>query len=422
MKVWIITLGEPLSIDSMNVRIHRSGMIADNLQRRGHEVVFWTSTVDHFSKKQRFSTDKSIFNGTHYEIKFLYTLIYRKNISISRLINHLQFTKKFAKFAEKEEQPDLIITSYPEIFHSYEAVKYAKRHNIPVVVDVRDMWPEVFIEAMPKYLKPIVKLFTIPIYFYVKYIFKNATAVISILPFFLQHYQKLSNRKNRKFDRVFHHAYKRLNPAQRELEESYLFWQKYGINKSNDEFVVCFFGSIGSKTVVDLETVIRAAKIIAQKTDKIKFVLCGAGENLNYYKSIAKGCKNTIFPGWVDGNKIYTLLEMGAVGIIPYRNRFDFKNTIPNKAAEYLSGGLPILTCLDGYINEFLKPYGCVFHYSEDNSDELAEIILDLYSNPEKLSHSSQNALKAYEDYFSSDIIYNELVDYLERAFFTIKA
>lgn len=415
MRIWLIKIHEESPIINKNIRLGRTHTIADTLQHNGHEVFLWKSTYSHQYKKQNFNKDTKIKLKKNYVIYFIKTIPYYKNYSFMRVINHFQFAKKFAKLTKKEQKPDLILTSYPDIFHSYEAVKYGKKHNIPVVVDVRDMWPEAFVEVMPKFLKPVTKVFLSPIYLYVNYIFRNATAVISMLPFCLQWYQNLSNRKHREYDRVFHHAYKKLNPTPEELEESYSFWKKYGIEKDNKDFIVCFFGSIGSKTVIDLDTLIKAGKLIESKTDKIKFVLCGSGQSLNYYKSISKGCKNIIFPGWIDANKIYTLLEMGAVGIIPYRNRFDFKNTIPNKAAEYLSGGLPILTCMDGYINEFLKPYSCVFHYKEDNSDELANIILDLYSNPQKLKQSSENAFKAYNEHFNSDRVYNELVSYLKK-------
>ncbi len=414
MKVWLVNISEPVPMDG-GTRLFRASQIANKLVGNGHKVLLWKSSFNHVSKIQRVNKNTILEYKENYKIYFIKTIPYYKNNGFMRIINHLQFARKFAKLAEKEDPPDLILTSYPDIFHSYKAVKYGKKHNIPVVVDVRDMWPEAFVEVMPKFLKPVAKVFLSPIYLYVNYIFRNATAVISMLPFCLQWYQNLSNRKHREFDRVFHHAYKKLNPTHEELEESYSFWKKYGLEKDSKDFIVCFFGSIGSKTVVDLDTVIKAGKLIESKTDKIKFILCGSGQSLNYYKSIAKGCKNIIFPGWIDANKIYTLLEMGAVGIIPYRNRFDFKNTIPNKAAEYLSGGLPILTCMDGYINEFLKPYGCVFHYKEDNSDELANIILDLYSNPQKLKHSSVNAFKAYNNHFNSDKVYTEMINYFEK-------
>jgi len=414
LKVWLVNISEPVPMDG-NTRLFRTAQIANKLVGNGHKVLLWKSSFNHVSKIQRVNKNTILEYKENYKIYFIKTIPYYKNNGFMRIINHLQFARKFAKLAEKEQKPDLILTSYPDIFHSYEAVKYGKKHNIPVVVDVRDMWPEAFVEVMPKFLKPVTKVFLSPIYLYVNYIFRNATAVISMLPFCLQWYQNLSNRKHREFDRVFHHAYKKLNPTPEELEESYSFWKKYGIEKDNKDFIVCFFGSMNNKGTEDLDTVISSVKKLKNKSNKVKFVLCGSGRNLEYYKHIAKGCKNVIFPGWIDANKIYTLLEMGAVGIIPYRNRFDFKNTIPNKAAEYLSGGLPILTCLDGYINEFLKPYGCVFHYQEDNSDELANIILDLYSNPQKLEQSSKNALKAYNDHFNSDIIYAKLVNLFEN-------
>lgn len=414
MKFWIIDISEPIPLDG-NTRQFRAFQIANKLVENGHEILLWKSSFNHVSKKQRVNKNTILKYKENFKIFFIKNVPYYKNVGFLRVINHFQFAKKFAKLTKKEQKPDLILTSYPDIFHSYEAVKYAKRHNIPVVVDVRDMWPEIFSEAMPKLIRPIAKFLITPLYFYVNYIFRNATAIISMLPSFLQWYQNISNRKNKEFDRVFHHAYKRLNPTQEELEESYSFWENYGISKNNGDFIVCFFGSMGSKTVIDLDTVIKAAKETELKTDKIKFVLCGAGENLEYYKSIAWKCKNVIFPGWVDANKIYALLEIGSVGIIPYRNRFDFKNTIPNKGAEYLSGGLPILTCLDGYINEFLKPYNCVFHYNENNSVELANMILDLYSNPQKLKQASNGALKAYNDHFNSDKVYTGMINYFEK-------
>ncbi len=412
MRIWLIKIHEESPIINKNIRLGRTHTIADTLQHNGHEVFLWKSTYSHQYKKQNFNKDTKIKLKKNYVIYFIKTIPYYKNYSFMRVINHFQFAKKFAKLTKKEQKPDLILTSYPDIFHSYEAVKYAKRHNIPVVVDVRDMWPEAFVEVVLKPIRPIAKFLISPLYFYVNYIFKNATAVISMLPFCLNWYQNISNRKNKELDRVFHLAYKKLNPTQEELAESYSFWKNYGISKNNGDFIVCFFGSIGSKTVIDLDTVIKAAKEIGDKTNKIKFVLCGAGENLEYYKSIAWKCKNVIFPGWVDANKIYALLEIGSVGIIPYRNRFDFKNTIPNKGAEYLSGGLPILTCLDGYINDFLKPYNCVFHYNENNSGEFANIILDLYSNPQKLKQASDGALRAYNDHFNADKVYAEMINY----------
>ena len=59
MKVWLVKLGEPLPVDG-NRRLHRYGILAEMLSQKGHEVTWWTSTFDHWDKKQRFETDKAL--------------------------------------------------------------------------------------------------------------------------------------------------------------------------------------------------------------------------------------------------------------------------------------------------------------------------------------------------------------------------
>ena len=43
MRIWLITVGEPLPTDGAE-RLLRAGILADMLSAKGHDVVFWTST------------------------------------------------------------------------------------------------------------------------------------------------------------------------------------------------------------------------------------------------------------------------------------------------------------------------------------------------------------------------------------------
>ncbi|GAI08595.1 unnamed protein product, partial [marine sediment metagenome] len=52
MRIWLITIGEPLPSDNNNDRLYRTGILAKLLIQRGHEVVWWTSTFDHVRKIQ----------------------------------------------------------------------------------------------------------------------------------------------------------------------------------------------------------------------------------------------------------------------------------------------------------------------------------------------------------------------------------
>ena len=51
MKIWIITVGEPLPMDDGEVRAYRSGLLFSELVNAGHEVTWWTSSFDHSQKK-----------------------------------------------------------------------------------------------------------------------------------------------------------------------------------------------------------------------------------------------------------------------------------------------------------------------------------------------------------------------------------
>ena len=38
MRVWLVTIGEPLPIDGTNERLCRTGILANMLVKRGHKV------------------------------------------------------------------------------------------------------------------------------------------------------------------------------------------------------------------------------------------------------------------------------------------------------------------------------------------------------------------------------------------------
>ena len=68
------------------------------------------------------------------------------------------FKKDLRKYDLK---PDIILTSIPSIELSKVAVKYANKFNIPIVLDIRDLWPDVFFEILPKSTQLLVKFLSI---------------------------------------------------------------------------------------------------------------------------------------------------------------------------------------------------------------------------------------------------------------------
>ena len=84
MIVWLINPGEPLPLDD-NQRLFRTGKLAYKL-KDNHEVIWFTSKFDHFTKTFR-DLDEKELDGIRY--KFINSIGYKKNLSVRRIFDHI---------------------------------------------------------------------------------------------------------------------------------------------------------------------------------------------------------------------------------------------------------------------------------------------------------------------------------------------
>ena len=412
MNIWLITVGEPLPIDIGNQRLYRTGILAQMLGENGHNVIWWTSSVNHMTKKQRFSKNTGTNLNDKYQIKIIYSIIYKKNISLSRIINHYLTAKKFAKWASQEQTPDIILCSFPTLSLSAEAVRFGKLKNIPVVLDIRDLWPDIFVGLVPVWAKKWARLVLNPAFRFSRLACKNANAIFGITPAFVDWGISRGERQKCALDRDFPLAYSDTTPGQDSKQEAKAFWFQKGLRSDNSDFNVCFFGTIGQQ--FELETVIKAAKIVQSHNKHIKFTLCGTGDKLAFYENMASDCFNIVFPGWVQSHHIWTLMRLSCIGLAPYHSSEDFMKSLPNKSLEYLSAGLPIVSSLKGTLQELLEDNNCGITYENGNEEQLAEILLSLYEKPEILRTMSENAFALYQERFVAEKVYSDMIDHLE--------
>jgi len=355
MRIWLVTIGEPLQVSDTKDRLQRTGILAKLLVQKGHRVVWWTSTFDHVRKIQRFNSDSTINRSNNFKIKLLHSIGYRKNISLLRFINHYLIGYKFYKCAQEELKPDIILSSLPTLKLSLSVVKYGEKMNIPVVLDMRDMWPDVFLDFIPSWAKRIAYILFLPMYNMLSKACIGATHIIGITSGFVNWGVKSANRNPTSLDKSFPLGYSENAPKKKDIEDAEQFWAKYGLSKNSNEFNICFFGNLGHSFVPEFINVINAAKKVKNKNYPIRFIICGSGINLDFYKKKSEGCNNVIFPGWINEAQIWTLLRMSSVGLLPYQNSKSFVISLPNKSIEYLSAGLPIVSSLKGVLGELLR-------------------------------------------------------------------
>ncbi|MFH1931664.1 MAG: glycosyltransferase family 4 protein [Pseudomonadota bacterium] len=413
MKIWLVTIGEPLPIISEDVRLLRAGMLSEELVSRGHKVIWWTSTFDHSKKQHLFPVDKKIDLSEFYCIYLLHSVGYKKNISVRRVIDHVGVACKFKYYSQKELVPDVIICSMPTLELSVASARYGNKHNVPVILDLRDMWPDIFVNRAPSSCRWLLRGLLAFMFYQIRTVCRKVTAITGITPGYVEWGLQYAGRNRTHFDKDFPMGYSEESPTQEKIKDARSFWQEYDISSNNNDFVVCLFSSMVRQ--FELETVIDAARRLEKTGRRFRFVFCGRGDALEYFKKVAEGCDTVLFPGWINKPEIWTLMRIAQVGLAPYRSTKDFVISIPNKAIEYMSAGLPVISSLKGTLQKLLLEHEAGVTYENNNEDSLFSLLCDLYDQPEKLQDMSKNAHALFKERFVAEKVYSNMCDYIEQ-------
>ena len=415
MKIWIVTIGETTLLDSKNSRLLRSEIFSNKLIKKGAHVTFFNSTFDHVKKKHRYDKNSRIIYNQNLTYYFLKSIGYKKNISLNRLIDHFFIARNYKNVINELEVPDLIFCSMPTIELAYYSVKYGKKNCIPVIIDIRDLWPDIFHVNQKNKLKKIFLKFIFSISNYkLKYALANCSSIIGITdPIVKWAESKTKTNKYLKNKSFFLTKHFNLNSSE-SLKKSISFWDNNDVMEKDFNISLC----ASFNSVIDFDTIIKSARILNSAKINVKFILCGDGEKLESVRKEASDLKNIMFPGWIDSSQIETLMLRSKFGLLPYKNFFDFKMSIPNKVSEYLSYGLPVLTCLKGTVEELIFDHKCGVVYGESDPVDLANKIIYQVENYQKFSYK-ENSLNLYKQKFDSlniyENMYNHILEIIEK-------
>jgi glycosyltransferase involved in cell wall biosynthesis len=405
VRIWFTEIGEPLPLER-NARLYRYGMLTQSLVRYGHEVVWWTSSFSHISKRHVTDQDSNVtINDVN--IHLLKGPGYKRNVSISRVFHQMHFARKFYRLANNHGIPDVIISSVPTIEVAEKAVLFGKAKNIPVIVDIRDEWPDEFVDLAPKFLRQFVRVLMLPYFKTMTDTCKNATAIIGVSRSFRDYALSFAQRDAGRYDRVFPIGYSVSSSlAQKKIEMAKDWWISQGVKR--EAFVCCFFGTIGK--FFDLGVIIQAAKKLSTEFP-IQLVLCGDGSRLSYFKKTAVDADFIFFPGWVDEPKIRALMDIAHVGLAPYAA--NSRMSLPNKPFEYFAGSLPVVSSIKGELREILEKHQCGRTYNPESLEDLCSILRDLHAAPTLCQEMGIRGRMLLEQEFSTDRIASSFNEYL---------
>ena len=410
LVVWILQTGEPLHTDKNFLRPMRAINLSNKFIEKGHKVVLWSSRFDHQSKKHRKNSEHELKVNESLEIRLISSCGYKKNISIRRLIDHFQLGFNLAKMLRKEKQlPDIAFLGFPPIEVNLVMSNWLRKKKIPFIVDVKDLWPDVFIENLIGLKKKIAKLLLFYYYSATKKIYRHAEAITSITSKFLEHIENFSNRDSNKRNKVFP-LVSNLNLDDKNYSSDESWWDSLGVYNDNT-FRVVFVGNLSS--YLNLLDIKKAAQSFKEKKVKVQFVISGNGDYLEIFKNMMKGLDNVVFSGTINKSKVFALAKRSNIWLIPYFNKKSFILSLPNKTYDALFFGIPIFSPLKGEVRDLILKNKIGMFYDKNNS--LEKCIIKLKNNDDLQKSMSVNAKKLYDENFEFDKVYDGLIYHLEN-------
>ncbi len=414
MRIWLLTVGEPLPIDAQADRLLRTGILAELLTRRGHEVVWWTSALDHVRKTRRAGTSTRLEVRDGYHMWLLHGPPYLDNVSVARLLNHRAVAQEFRRLAPLEAQPEVLVCSFPLIELSLAATQFARRRGRPIALDVRDFWPDIFDEMVPRPARPLARLAMWPLARDVRRAMRAGTAITGITEAAVDWGLERAGRPRRPLDRAFHLAYPDRRPPPEAIRDAAVWWDAQGVREDAGRFTGCFMGVVSRRLEVDV-VVEAAARLPLEARERIRLVLCGNGSLLDELRERAADLPHVFLPGWVDWPRIWTLLRRSSVGILPYPSTLDFTRSVPNKVGEYMSAGLPVLNSVRGEMSRLLVEERFGVTYGNGDAEGLADLLCALAADPERVASLSARSREVFARRFTAERVYGEYADWVEE-------
>jgi glycosyltransferase involved in cell wall biosynthesis len=400
LNIWLVRDLEPIPTDPGDRRLMRAGMLAEALARRGHATTWFTSSFDHYQKRHRTDRDQTLTPQPNLTIEVFASRGYARNISLGRIAHNRGFAERWRRFAEASAAlPDLIVTDIPTTEIAEAAVRFARARGIPTVLSIRDLWPDFFVDYLPRPLRPIARPFVLPLVRQVQFATAHATSLVGISDDYLAWGRAKGGRASGGLDRVFPLGYAaRPRPDAAALDA---FRQRLGLG---DRTLVSFVGSWGH--TYDLDLVRTTAERLASRAD-IAFVVAGDKDTQPALRDAFARLPNVTLAGWLSADDIALLLSVSAIGLLPYRP--DAPQGLPNKVFEYLAYGAYQLATLEGEIGRFYEETGAGRAVGRD----LAEAIpaaLPLALDPGKRAAR----LALFDAHYAADAVYGAMVDHIE--------
>ena len=375
----------------------RSYEMARRLVAAGHEVHMITSWIKETDQKDWYMTNES---GIHV---YWFPNNYNNKMSyMDRIKAFFRFAFHASKKGKTFKDADVVFATSTPLTIALPAISTAKKLKIPMVFEVRDLWPELPI-AMGALNNPILQKVAHGLE---RWAYKNSKAIVALSPGMKEGIVKTGYSKQQVA----------VIPNSSDIELFDINIQKVSEFRNSLEWLqsrplIVYTGTFGHINGVGY--LVELAEKLKTINPQIRILLVGDGVEFDHITAMAqkKGVfnHNLFMMKQVPKKDIPVILNAASLCTALFIDKPEMRANSANKFFDSLAAGKPIMINYGGWMVDLIEKNNCGLVTWNLDIEAAAQKVANFIADPESYRIAAANAKRLASTQFHRDILAEQL-------------
>jgi len=351
---------------------------ASELVKAKHKVTIFASSFDHRTRREERVAAKQSYRMENIEgvaFAWVSTFPYYGGNDWRRVVNMLSYAFRVIPLGLKlTEKPDVILASSPHPFAGMAGWILAKLKGAIFIFEVRDLWPQTFVEIGGYSSKsPVVVLLRI----LEKFLYQKAREIVVLLPKASDYITALGIPADKIIYIPNGVRPEFFSDTRMDLPQDMETF--ISDMKSRGKLLIVYAGAHGIANAMD--TILEAARLLKDKeADKVHFLLVGEGPEKQRLRDVTRDWElnNINFFSPIPKKAIPRLLRTSDIALISIKksNLYNYGMSL-NKLWDYMICAKPVVWATNS-ANDPVAEAGCGITVPPEDPQAMAEAIMRL--------------------------------------------
>lgn len=329
-------------------------------------------------------------------VRFIPVPLFRGKSMTLRTISYLLESFFIFFYLLFKKSPHIYICSIPQYMLGVAGALLSKLKGVPLIVEVRDIWPESIPFPSSMKLKGIVKFLIRRI---AQFIYSSSHFLIVTNEFIKSELIKGYSVDSLKIATIF---------------TPYPAYEKKDENPGYPPFLF-YAGNFGYAQGVDL--LVEVAQILQKKAPCAEIWVAGDGvEKDKFLKKLREAnCGNLRYLGLLPREEILKIGARSRAWVVLLKSHEGLKTALPGKLLEGMSLGVPVIASVKGAGEDIIKKSGAGILCNPERADEIAEAFMKILYDDEFYRKAGERGMAFIMENFNPQKICENYLEVIKR-------